>query len=110
MKSAKENQEYWWNHLAALQRSGLSRRAYCQQNNLKISSLDYWRNKCKPSSTAVARRDGGNRWVTLQVGDQPIAGPGARIRLRIGRFAIEVEPGFDPKLLADVLRVAGSAC
>lgn len=110
MKSAKENQEYWWNHGVAFQKSGLTRPIYCQQNNLKISSLDYWRKKYKSSSAAVVRPDGGNRWVTLQVADQPIVGPGVGIRLRIGRLAIEVESGFDPKLLADVLRVAGSAC
>ena len=45
-----------------------------------------------------------------EVADQAIAGTGTGIRLRIGRLAIDVEPGFDPKLLADVLRVAGSAC
>jgi hypothetical protein len=37
-------------------------------------------------------------------------GPEAGIRLRIGRLSIEVAPGFDHELLADVLRVAGSAC
>jgi hypothetical protein len=110
MRATKENQEFWWNHVAAVQKSGLSRRKYCEQNNLKISSLDYWRNKIKSSSTPVVRPDSENRWLTLQVADQPIAGTGIGIRLRIGRLAIDVEPGFDHKLLADVLRVAGSAC
>lgn len=110
MRATKQNQEFWWNHVAAVQKSGLSRRVYCEQNNLKISSLDYWRNKIKSSADPIVRHESNNRWVTLQVAEQPIVGVGSGIRLRIGRLAIEVEPGFDHKLLTDVLRVAGSAC
>jgi len=110
MKTTREDQEYWSNHAAAFQRSGLTREKYCQQHNLKIYSLDYWRKKLKSSSTVVIGHDSGNRWVTLQVADPPSTGPEAGIRLRIGRLSIEVAPGFDHELLADVLRVAGSAC
>ena len=110
MKTTREDQEFWSNHAAAFQRSGLTRERYCRQHNLKIYSLDYWRKKLKSSSTAVVSNDSTNRWVTLQVADPPSVGPEAGIRMRIGRLAIEVDRGFDHEVLADVLRVAGSVC
>jgi len=46
--------------------------------------------------------------VTLQVSDQETGDAG--IRIRIGRLVIEVEAGFNREDLADVLKIAGSAC
>ncbi len=105
----QERLEFWKGHIAGLSKSGLSRRAYCQQNDLSISNLDYWRAKLKPAATITEQRpESDKRWVTLRVSDEPARDNG--IRLRIGRVTIEVEPGFNRELLADVIKIAGSAC
>ncbi len=101
--------EFWKGHIAGLSKSGLSRKAYCQQNDLSISTFQYWRAKLKPASTTVEHRSESNKpWVTLQVADDPTCENG--VRLRIGRVTIEVDPGFNRDLLAEVIKIAGSTC
>ena len=109
MKTRQERLEFWKGHIAGLSKSGLSRRAYCQQNDLSISTFDYWRMKLKTPATALHERSQSHdRWVTLQVADEST--PDSGIRLRIGRVTIEVDPGFNRELLAEVIKIAGSAC
>jgi hypothetical protein len=45
-----------------------------------------------------------SKWVTLQVTDAPAGNAG--VRVRIGRYAIEVDPAFNHEVLAEVLKVA----
>ncbi len=100
---------FWKGHIAGLSKSGLSRRAYCQQNGLSISTFDYWRAELTTPATITEQRSESNkRWVTLQVADAPVRENG--VRLRIGRVTIEVDPGFNRELLAEVIKIAGSAC
>jgi len=107
MKANAEVQEYWKNQIAEFLKSGLDRKTYCEQNNLKMHRLDYWRSKMKRRPRTRNKKAPG-KWVTLQVADQE---PGnAGIRIRVGRLVIEVEDGFNQDVLADVLRIAGSAC
>lgn len=61
MKTKRANRKYWQNHVVSCQKSGLSRRSYCEQNGVDISSLEYGRNKLKSVSAATVRRNGGDR-------------------------------------------------
>ena len=108
MKASDERREYWKNQVAEFLKSGLDRKTYCQQKNIKIHQLDYWRAKLKVRPPALKKLDASPQWVTLQVADKFAGSSG--IRLWIGRLAIEVDPGFSREALADVLRVAGSVC
>jgi hypothetical protein len=42
--------------------------------------------------------------------DDSIENQKSRLVVRIGQASVEVEPGFDPKLLADVVRTLQSVC
>jgi len=45
MQSSLSKPRYWREHVEQWQSSGLSQKAYCQQNGLKPHNLSYWKNK-----------------------------------------------------------------
>jgi hypothetical protein len=96
---------YWLQQIQALQESGLTRRAYCERHQVKLSTLGYWCRKLNPSARAnkTVHESG---WIPLQIGEDEPSG----IDLRIGRIAITIKPGFDPALLVDVLRTINTLC
>jgi hypothetical protein len=108
MNASNELQAYWKSQVAEFLQSGLDRKTYCQQKNIKMHQLDYWKAKLKARPPAIKKVDASPQWVTLQVADK-FAGS-AGIRLRIGRLAIEVDSGFSRETLADVLKVAAAIC
>ena len=108
MKSSQEITEYWRGQVQAYERSGVSRKKYCERKQIKIYQLDYWRRKLRRARAAEAAST--TEWIPLQIQDERVGERAAGIWLRIGRVAIEVEPGFDRELLAEVLRVVGSTC
>jgi hypothetical protein len=50
-----------------------------------------------------------SQWVPLEISHEP-AGRDSHIDLWIGSFRIEVKRGFDPKLLAELIRTVGAGC
>jgi hypothetical protein len=105
MRENLEKTNYWRQQVQALQESGLTRRAYCERNQVKLSTLGYWCQKMNPSARAnkTVHEEG---WIPLQISEDEASG----IDLKIGRITIAVKSGFDPSLLADVLRTINTLC
>lgn len=55
--------EYWLNHVAALEREGLSASAYAKQHGLAVKRLYYWQRKA-----AVVAEPRTNPFIALRVG------------------------------------------
>jgi hypothetical protein len=109
MKASPERVEYWQQMVRGYQRSELSRRDFCQQKEIQIHCLDYWQRKFRTQTgIPVEKKPAG--WIPLQVSEEEKQGGSGGIRLRIGRVLFDVEPGFDPQMLAEVLRVVRSTC
>ena len=109
MKSNRKTAKFWRQHVQAFTDSRKTRVAYCRENRIKTHRLDYWRRKQKESTAEenqVSRKD----WIPLQIHEDQAIGKGTGIRLHIGRLTIEVEPGFNPELLTEVIRIVGTAC
>ncbi len=104
MKASEETTAYWKEQVQAFQKSGMTRTTYCEQNQIKIFQLDYWRHKFAKPKTASSK----SGWIPLRVKENAEGSDG--IRLRIGKLEIEVRHGFDGELLAEVLRIVGQAC
>jgi hypothetical protein len=98
MKTNPETTRYWLQHLEALKSSGLSRRAYCEAHQLKLSTLDYWRQK-QYRSEASPGKINQTGWVPLRVSEE---NADSEIVLCIGRIRVEVKSGFDRTLLAEL--------
>jgi hypothetical protein len=108
MRASEETTAYWKQQVEAFQKSGMSRAAYCEQNQLKIYQFDYWRKRLlKPKLKCTDSRPG---WIPLQVNESAGQDMAGGIRLKVGQLEIEIRRGFDRELLAEVLRVVGQAC
>jgi len=105
MRANLERAKYWQQHIEAHKASGLTLRAYCEQSNIRLSSLDYWRNRRRRSerdSSEVAR----SGWIPLRISEDN----SSPIDLHIGRMTIEIKPGFNQALLVELLRTIGALC
>jgi hypothetical protein len=103
MRENLEKRNYWLQHIQAHQESGLTRRAYCEQHQVKLATLGYWYQKLNSCAKSRGHESG---WIPVQIREEEHSG----IDLRIGRVNIAVKPGFDPLLLADVLRTINAVC
>jgi hypothetical protein len=105
MKADPEKAKHWQQQIEALKSGGLSRRAYCEKNQIKISTLDYWRLKLSRSED---KTDGTSEpgWIPVRIRDDEPMG----IDLRIGPVTLVVKPGFDRNHLTELLRAIGALC
>jgi hypothetical protein len=108
MKSNRKFSDKWQKHVLAFAESDLTRQDYCRQNGIGVYQLDYWRRKFQRSNSKHPVSAGA--WIPLEIRDSRSTAENAGIGLRIGRVTIEVKPGYDRKLLADVLQVLESVC
>ncbi len=91
-----ERQTFWETTIAEFKASGQSVLTWCADQNLRPHQLWYWLRKEKQTSSENALS-----WLPLDLSD---AGLQSSILVRVGRVAVEVRPGFDPKLLLDVVK------
>jgi hypothetical protein len=101
MKQNPEKMNHWQQQIEAFRASGLSRKEYCEQNQIKISTLDYWRQKF---SSPEEKKESG--WIPIKIAEESSSG----IDLRVGRITIAVKPGFDQALLTELLQTISAIC
>lgn len=109
MKARAELARYWQRHVQGYENSRLRRRQYCEQHQIQVCQLDYWRRKYGRSVVAKIE-DKRQEWIPLEICENGQAEAGSGIGLRLGRVEVEVKPGFNRRLLAEVLQVVGSVC
>jgi len=94
--------------------SGMGAKAWCEQNNMSLTCLRYWRRKL------AAGGDAGGKWVDIasvaNTGTLPtsctsiVPAAGGSATIRIGAFSIEVARNTDAEALRTALAVAASLC
>lgn len=97
MTIAEERRAKWAGVVAAQQASGLSILEWCSQHGVSEGTFYYWRKRLAEVPS------GAPQWV--EVADVESADS---LTLRVGRVAIEVTSGFNPRLLAAVLAVVAA--
>ena len=100
--SNEQKRELWNERIQAFRASGLSQKAWCEEQGLQVSQLGYWLRKLR-SETNLSEK---GRWVSLS----SVAPSGSGISLRVGSVVLEIERVFDPEVLADVLRSLMAVC
>ncbi len=106
----EETRELWRNHIHSWQESGLSQAEFCRQNNLKPRQFLYWKKRIlgTPIPTEL------QTFAELPFGkifenrDRSLLGA-LRLEIRSG-YRIEIEKGFDPGTLLELIRVLDQAC
>ncbi len=91
-----ERQNLWAARIAEFKDSGQSVRAWCEGHGVNPRQLWYWLKKEKQESI-----DSKLSWLPLDLSDASLQNA---LVIRIGRVTIDVKPGFDPKLLLDVVK------
>jgi len=104
----KDKREFWSTHIEGWKVSGQCQRDYCGERGLAVSTFQWWNSRLKSesgsSTTSVALVAVAPEVVRGSFdGDERSA-----LRIRIGRFVVEVETGFDRSVLRDVLDVLAS--
>jgi hypothetical protein len=101
MKSNSEKTNYWRQQIETLKASGLSRRDFCEKNQIKLSTLDYWRQKFNSPE-----EKNESNWIPIKIAEDS----SQQIDLRVGRITIAVKPGFDRTLLVELLQTISALC
>lgn len=90
--------EYWQQHIKGWKESGQARTAYCSQNNLRLTTFDYWRKKLRDPTGQV-------KFVQVPApGRLSIDSSGIRLIVN-QQYLIEVENGFCPSTLSQLIKV-----
>jgi hypothetical protein len=89
----------WQRLLAEQQASGMSVTAWCFQQDIREQTFYNWRKRLAATAPTP-------QWVALA----PTSVSGQGLTLQVGPVAITVTAGFDPHLLADVVRALTAPC
>lgn len=87
----------WRKHVRNWKESGLTQAEYCRRNGINRRSLFYWKKR-------VAQCDPEISFVEIALPPGCITPRSSVLRVLIGeRYRIEIESGFDPGLLQQVV-------
>ncbi len=95
-----ENQRMAYLH--EWQKSGLTQRAYCEQQGLGLRTFNNWKTSRMPGERSTSLKS--EEFIKMK----PVAvrtEPSTAIGINIGRYKITVEGTFEPSVLAEVLNV-----
>lgn len=129
MASREETRALWRERILAFRASGMPQKTFAREHGLCNSALRYWLKRIDEHGEVLATPKEQTRqtqpgepqemqWISLVASDDtalPSAdvmpgGDEPNVRLHVAGITIEVRPGFDEQLLANVLRVVKSAC
>lgn len=100
-----ERRREWEEKVAAYRASGQSVSAWCTANNVKPERLRYWLRKLEAADAPATVP----QWLSVEVSDVA-EDPKVNLYVRVGQAVIEVQPGFDPALLREVVRSLSVLC
>jgi lambda repressor-like predicted transcriptional regulator len=99
-KMQTDKLKFWKRKLQEYRKSGLSRRAFSEQNGVNKSTLDYW----------FARiRKGQKATQLVEVNPAPVVIQNPALHVVVSdKYRIELHRGFDPILLGEVVKALES--
>jgi transposase-like protein len=96
--------ELWRERVAAVEQSGTTAQAWCQQNGIRPNLFYYWKHQLSRIHNNVPKAD----WLPAVVNEQLAERAQDNITLRVSGVVIEVSSGFNPALLRAVVLALGS--
>ena len=101
MTKARHRTE-WAKKIEAQRQSGLSITKWCQKHGVNDKTFYKWKRTLKTNDQTITEPPTG--WCQVQ--PKPAATELTVLKLTVNnRITIELQPGFDPQLLRDVLTV-----
>jgi hypothetical protein len=87
--------ELWKKRRQQFRKSGLTRKAFCSKNRLKISTLDYW-------FARIGKLESAQGLVELKARGIPVVSGCLEVVVG-GRYRIEIRQGFDAPLFRQLV-------
>jgi hypothetical protein len=101
-----ELRKEWKRLIASYRASGQTQAKWCEANNLKLHQFKYWLKRIEGSTPKSAPAAS----FTPVVIEEPTLRLDDTLQVKIGEVSIEVKPGFNPSLLAEVVRTLKTLC
>jgi hypothetical protein len=100
-----EKEALWSRRVAAWERSGMSRKAWCAARGVNAHTFDYWRRRFGATPARAAKRRAGTTLVPVMVQpEHAVALPQAAIEMVYGDVALRLSPTVDASWLARLVR------
>ena len=80
--------------------SGQSAETWCEATEMKVSTLRYWLRRIKDADQPEPEQ----AWATMKLIDKATSADSTPIIIRFNTFEICLHPGFEPVVLAAVIR------
>jgi hypothetical protein len=103
-----EYRQEWEMRIADLQSSGQSIPVWSATHGLKIHQVRYWLHKLKTKSQPTDNST--PQWLSVKIGEPESTHLETSLRIKVGVATIEVQSGFNPELLQEVVRTLSSTC
>ena len=81
-------------------KSGQSAETWCEGNAMKVSTLRYWLRRIKDADQPKPEQT----WATMKLIDKASTAETTPVMIRVNNFDISLHPGFEPDVLASVIR------
>ena len=104
----KENSlKTWEEKINQFKQSGQNQTVWCKEKGINLRTFNKWYNKFKNQAPANQAAQGVQNWIPLEIVEKTSNLP---LNIKVGKVVIEVNEGFNPKLLSDVVKVLGATC
>ena len=80
--------------------SSQSAETWCEANAMKVSTLRYWLRRIKDADQPVPEQ----AWATMKLIDKATTAKSTPVMIRVNNFEICLHPGFEPDVLASVIK------
>lgn len=107
MKKTEQDElrKEWEQRIAVFKASGQTQAKWCAANEIKVHQLKYWLKRIEGSKANHSKENSKMEWIPIALNDSHEMQNETMIQIKIGSASIEVKHGFDPALLADVVKV-----
>ena len=107
-KSNLELRKEWERRISIYRSSGQTQAKWCEANDISIHQFRYW---IKRIEVPKSRRTTSSQWVPVELEDSNAENTNNEaLQIKVGLASIEVNPGFNPSLLKDVIKVLKTMC
>ena len=105
-KPLEEKRALWTERVALFQSSGQSVAAGSTDQDVAEHQLRYWLRKTI-ANQSQASPSKTSQWVALNPSEQQVS---SGISMRIGSVRLDIERGFDPQVLTELVRTLTGSC
>lgn len=103
----RDNSEQFEQMLSDYRNSGMTSNAWCLSKGIKKSTLYYWMKRLKAKSS---KTDINTKWAELSFPAHALTPSSSCITLKIGKFSLDIQSGFEKSALENVLEVVMQLC